>query len=70
MNNFTMRTADRLTHLKIVVLSLVAGIAVVGIGIAAHQPASNMSARLEARAPVLKAGQPVIWSGSETRTIR
>jgi hypothetical protein len=70
MNNFTMRTADRLTHLKIVVVALVAGIAVVGVGIAAHQPAPDMSARLEARAPVLKAGQPVIWSGSETRTIR
>ena len=70
MNNFTMRTADRLTHLKIVVVALVAGIAVIGMGIAAHQPVSNMGAQLEARAPVLKAGQPVIWSGSETRTIR
>ena len=70
MNNFTLRTADRLTHLKIVAVSLVAGIAVVGIGIAAHQPASNMSAQLEARAPVFKAGQPVVWSGSEARTIR
>ena len=29
MNNYTMRTADRLTHLKIVVMSLVAGIVVV-----------------------------------------
>ena len=70
MNNFTMRTADRLTHLKIVVVALVAGIAVIGIGMAAHAPASNMSAQLEARAPVLKAGQPVIWSGTETRTVR
>jgi hypothetical protein len=70
MNNSTIHTADRLTHIKIVVVSLVAAIAVVGIGIAAHQPASNMSAQIEARAPVLKAGQPVIWSGSETQTIR
>ena len=70
MNNFTMRRADPLTHIKIVVVALIAGIAVVGIGIAAHQPASNMSAQLEARAPVLKAGQPVVWSGAETRTIR
>jgi hypothetical protein len=29
-----------------------------------------MSAQLEARAPVLKAGQPVIWSGAETQTVR
>ena len=27
MNNYTMNTADRLTHLKIVAVSLVAGIA-------------------------------------------
>src|SRR6476469_4052981 len=30
MNNYTMNTADRLTHLKIVAVSLVAGIAVIG----------------------------------------
>ena len=36
MNNTSIRTADRLTHLKIVVVSLVAGIVVVGVGIAAR----------------------------------
>ena len=36
MNNYTLNTADRLTHLKIVVVSLVAGIVVVGVGIAAR----------------------------------
>ena len=70
MNNSTMHTADRLTHLKIVAVSLVLGIVVVGIGIAAHPPLPDMSTQLEARAPVLKAGQPTIWSGSETSTIR
>jgi hypothetical protein len=70
MHNSTIRTADRLTHVKIVVVALIAAIAVVGIGIAAHEPAPDMSARLEQRAPVLKAGQPVIWSGDEARTIR
>jgi len=70
MNNFTMRTADQQTHLKIVVVALIAAIAVVGVGIAAHSRGPDMSAQLEARAPVLKAGQPVIWSGTETRTIR
>jgi hypothetical protein len=70
MNNFTMRTADRQTHLKIVVVALIAGIAVVGAGIAAHSRGPDMSTQLEARAPVLKAGQPVIWSGTQTRTIR
>jgi hypothetical protein len=70
MNNSSMRTADRLTHLKIVVVSLVAGIAVVGVGIAARPTVPDMSTQLEARAPLLKAGQPVIWSTSETTTIR
>jgi hypothetical protein len=70
MNNTSMRTADRLTHLKIVCVSLVAVLAVVSIGIAASPKAPDMSAQLEARAPMLKAGQPVVWSGSETSTIR
>jgi hypothetical protein len=70
MNNTSMHTADRLTHLKIVGVSLVAALAVVGISIAASPTALNMSTQLEARAPVFKAGQPVIWSGAETSTIR
>jgi hypothetical protein len=70
MNNYSLRSADRLTHLKIVVMSLVAGIAVVVIGIAARPSLPDMSTQLEARAPVLKAGQPVIWTSRETTTIR
>ena len=70
MNNTTMHRADRMTHLKIVVVALVAGIAVVGIGITAYPPGLDMSTQFEARAPMLKAGQPVIWSGSETSAIR
>jgi hypothetical protein len=70
MNNYTLRTADRLTHLKIVVVSLVAGIVVVGVGIAARPSLPDMSTQLEARAPVLKAGQPVIWTQADQVTIR
>ena len=70
MNNTSMRTADKLTHVKIVVVSLILSIVVVGIGIAARPTVPDMSTQLEARAPVLKAGQPVIWSGSELSTIR
>ena len=70
MNNTSIHTADRLTHIKIVAVALVAGIAVIGVGIAARQRPVDMSAQLEARAPVFKAGQPVIWSGNEARTIR
>jgi hypothetical protein len=70
MKNSSMHTADGLTHVKIVALSLVFGIAIVGIGITARPIPPDMSARLEARAPVLKAGQSVMWSATETSTIR
>jgi hypothetical protein len=70
MNNYSLKTADRLTHVKIVVMSLIAGIIVVGIGIAARPSLPDMSTRLEARAPVLKASPKVIWTGNETTTIR
>jgi hypothetical protein len=70
MNNYTLNTADRLTHLKIVVVSLVAGIAVVGIGIAARPSLPDMSTQLEARAPVLKATKPVVWTNADNVTVR
>jgi len=70
MNNYTMNSADRLTHLKIVAVSLVAGIAVVCVGIAARPELPDMSTRLEARAPVLKPGKEVIWTQSDQVTIR
>jgi len=70
MNNYTLPTADRLTHLKIVVVSLIAGIVVVGIGIAARPELPDMSPRLEARAPVLKAGKPMVWTQADRVTIR
>jgi hypothetical protein len=71
MNNASMHTAGRLTHLKIVCVSLIAVLAVVSIGIAASPTKTlDMGAQLEARAPMLKAGQPVVWSDSETSTIR
>jgi len=67
MNNTSMRTADRLTHLKIVGVSLAAAIVVVCVGLAARP---DMSTLIEARAPVLKAGPAVITTGAETSTIR
>ena len=69
-NNYSIHTADKTTHLKIVVVSLLAGIVVVGVGIAARPNLPDMSTRLEARAPVLKAGQPINWTAHEASTIR
>lgn len=41
MNNSTFFTADQSTHLKIVVVSLLASIAVMVVGIAARPQAAN-----------------------------
>ena len=67
MNNSSMRTAGRSTHLKIVGVALVA---VIGVGIAAGSKTPDMSAQLEARAPVLKAGKPAMWTVNEGSLIR
>ena len=66
---YSIYSANRDTHLKIVLVSLVASIIVVGIGIAAGPRLRNTS-ELEATAHVLKAGKPVIWTSSESTVIR
>jgi hypothetical protein len=64
-----MFTADRMTHLKIVVVSLVCATLVAGIGIAARvTDGSTVNGRLEAT--VIKAGSPVTASTTESNTIR
>jgi hypothetical protein len=57
MNNSTLLTADRTTHLKIVVLALVGATLVAGIGVASR--ITDTSGRLEATAPVVKAAAPM-----------
>lgn len=71
MNNTTLTSADSATHLKIVVVSLIAGILVVGVGIAARPSPTDSgvasATRLEANGPVVRAGKPVaVTSGSAT----
>jgi hypothetical protein len=62
MNNTSMFTADRMTHLKIVVVALVCATIVAGIGVASRvSDGSTMSnGRLEAT--VIKAGAPLTAS--------
>jgi hypothetical protein len=69
MNNTSLRTADRLTHLKIVGVAMVAAVAVIGVGVAASRNV-DMSTQIEARAPVLKPGKPILWSINEQSLIR
>jgi hypothetical protein len=67
--SYSIYSANRGTHLKIVLVSVIASIIVVGIGIAAGPRLRNTS-QLEATAHVLKAGKPVSWTSSESAVIR
>ena len=53
--NHSIYSADRTTHLKIVVVALVAGIAVAGFGISARSTDDGYTQT----ARVVKAGKPV-----------
>ena len=72
MNNTTIFTADRTTHLKIVVLSLVASIAITVVGIAAHTNtvADATTPRIQTAGPAVKAGKPMAITHSDITTIR
>jgi hypothetical protein len=65
--NHSFHSADRSTHLKIVVVALVAGIAVTVLGISAR---NNSEFTQTAQTPVVKAGKPVAITSSETSTVR
>jgi hypothetical protein len=65
--NHSIHSADRSTHLKIVVIALVAGIAVAAFGISAR---SNADFTQTAQSHVMKAGKAVVITSSETSTVR
>jgi hypothetical protein len=64
--NHSIYSADRSTHLKIVVVALVAGIAVAGFGITARSTSDEYTQT----ARVMKAGKPVVVTSSNTSTVR
>jgi hypothetical protein len=66
MNNSSMFTADRGTHLKIVVVSLICATIVAGIGIASR--ANVSSGRMEAG--VITVGKPLTASTTPGTAIR
>ena len=68
-DNYSIHRAGWNAHLKVVLVSLIASIIVVGIGIAAG-PRLRNSSQLEASAPVLKAGKPVNWTSSDGAVTR
>ena len=70
MNNFSMFTADRMTHVKIVAMALVCATLVAGIGVAAHVTDISATARGQMVATVIMAGKPVTASTSDNRIVR
>jgi hypothetical protein len=64
--NHSIYSADRTTHLKIVVVALVAGIAVAGLGISARSNSDEYTQT----ARVIKAGQPVVITSSGASVVR
>lgn len=66
--NHSIYSADRTTHLKIVVVALVAGITVAGFGISARTTSSDEGYTQTAK--VLKAGKPVAITSANTTTVR
>jgi hypothetical protein len=63
--NHSIHSADRATHLKIVVVALVAGIAVTALAISARTGAD-----FSQTAHVVKAGKPVAVTSSDSSMVR
>jgi hypothetical protein len=66
--NHSIYSADKPTHLKIVAVALVAGIAVAGLGISARSGSDGSSYAQSAR--IIKAGKPVMVTSTEASQIR
>jgi hypothetical protein len=65
--NHSIYSADRMTHLKIVVVALVAGILVTGFSLSAHKGSDEGFTQT---ARVIKAGKPVVITSSDTVVAR
>lgn len=65
--NHSIYSADRTTHLKVVVVALVAGIVVAGFGISARTTSSDEFAQ---STRIIKAGAPVTVTNSNASVVR
>jgi hypothetical protein len=65
--NHSIYSADRSTHLKIVVVALVAGITVAGLGISAR---TSSDEGLTQTARVMKAGKPIAITSANVSLVR
>jgi hypothetical protein len=65
--NHSIYSADRMTHLKIVVVALIAGVLVAGFGISTR---INSDEGYTQTARVMKAGKPVMVTTSNNTLVR
>ena len=65
--NHSIYSADRTTHLKVVIIALIAGILVAGFGILMHNSSDEV---LTQTARVMKAGKPVMVTTSNNSLVR
>ncbi len=65
--NHSIYSADRMTHLKIVVVALVAGILVAGFGISTRTTSDEGFTQT---ARVMKAGKPIVITSSGSSVVR
>lgn len=63
--NHSIYSADRTTHLKIVIIALVIGIAGIGFGLSSRTDSGSAQT-----AGVIKAGKPVLTTNSGAMAIR
>lgn len=71
--NHSIYSADRSTHLKVVVLALVAATAVLVGSIAARvgtSDTSSQTASAKVHGPVVKAGAPVVVTATDSQVTR
>jgi hypothetical protein len=62
--------ADRITHLKILAVALVAGVVFVMVGVAAHLGDFETAGAMVQNQPVVKAGKSTIFTSGYDVTIR
>ena len=65
--NYSIYSADRTTHLKIVVVALVTGVAIAGLGLSSRV---NFDAASSRPAGVVKADKPLAMTSSDALVTR
>jgi hypothetical protein len=68
--NWSLYTADRATHLKIVVVALVAGILIAGFGIVSRNLDLGTDVLMAQNPTVYKATPPVVFTSRDVSAIR